>query len=165
MFQHVQAGTFFGLLVNDSIEFLSNLVQLSLNFLQARLPFLDGAAACLDSHFLGFDVRREFLQAGIEPRALLFELDFFRRKFFQAHNIALLLQIERVNFVTHACELLRGRKGVRLCAAHVVLLRDQLLLDRLHRITILLQCFAMLFEREVRRGELFSHHGEFFPGG
>ena len=124
LFEHVQARAFLGLLAYDSIKLLPDAIQLLLNLAQAGLPFLDRAPAGQHVELLRLHVGGEFLQTRFEARAFLFELNFLRRKFFQPHHVALLLQIQRVDLVAHLGELLRGGKGIRLRAAHRVLLGD-----------------------------------------
>ena len=84
---------------------------------QSLLPLLDGPALGLDAEFFRFHVGGEFLQAKLEASAFLLELDFLGGKFFQPDNIALFLQIERVDFVAHTAQLLRGSKRFTLRGA------------------------------------------------
>ena len=74
------------------------------------------------AEFFRFDIRRKFLQARFQPGAFFLKLNFFGGKFFQPNDVALLLQIERVDFVAHARELLRGGKSIRLRFAQGFLL-------------------------------------------
>src|SRR5439155_21582048 len=100
-------------------------------FAQALLSFLERIAPCLNALFFRFDVRCESAQALFQSRALLSELGLLCGELFQTDNIALLLQIEHVDFVADACELLGRGEDIRLRLAQRSLLSDQIVLDGL----------------------------------
>ena len=108
LLQHVEARTFFRLLLQKLIVFGGQLLQLRLQFAQPILPLFNRAAFGLCVQFFDFNACCEFLQVRFEPRAFLLKLDFFRGKFFKPDDIALLLQIERGDFVADARQILRG---------------------------------------------------------
>src|SRR5207245_6187853 len=58
--------------------------------------------------------RSKFLQPIFKAIALLFELYFFCRKFFQPNGVALLLEIKRGDFIAQAREVLAGGEGISL---------------------------------------------------
>ena len=77
-----------------------------LNVTQALLPLFDGAARGLGIQLLDFDGGRKFLEARLEAVALFLELNLFGGKFFETDHVALLLEVERVDLIAHARELL-----------------------------------------------------------
>ena len=63
-------------------------------------------AGALDFEFLGLGLARKFASTVLEPGALLLELDLLGGKFFEPDDVPLLWQIEGVDFVADAGELL-----------------------------------------------------------
>jgi hypothetical protein len=99
LLEQVQAGAFFGLLAQQLIEHLAGFAQLLLDLAQACLAFLESATAGLDVDLLRLEICLEFLQARFQSRFFLAELNLLRGEFFHPHQIALLLQIDLVDFV------------------------------------------------------------------
>ena len=147
LFEHVEAGFLFRLLLQLSVKHLRGFGDGLLDFPQTILSLLHRTAARLRAELLGFDVRGELVQPLFQPRAFLLQLDFLRGKLFQAHDVALFLQIERVDFVADARELLRAGKSIRLGLAQLLLLLDQLALDRAQSRLAGLQRLSMPLQR------------------
>src|SRR5260370_42614952 len=103
----------------------------------------------------GFDVRREFLQAGFEPAPFFFELDFLGGELFQPYDVALLLQVERGDFVAELRQLLREGKRVGLGLAQGFLLAAQLSLPCIPALAPRLQRPAMPVEGGIRRAQAY----------
>ena len=96
------------MLTQNIVKPLCDLRQLGLNFLQTRLALFDRAALRLHVEFFRFNVCGKFVQTCFQSSAFFFQLDFLSGKFFEANDVALLLHVERVDFVAHAGEVLRG---------------------------------------------------------
>ena len=132
-----------------------------LDFPQTILSLLHRTAARLRAELLGFDVRGELVQPLFQPRAFLLQLDFLRGKLFQAHDVALFLQIERIDFVADARELLGAGKSIRLGLVQLLLLLDQLALDRAQSLLAGLQCPSMPLQRTRGSGPPIRYRGQF----
>ncbi len=63
LLQHVEAGAFLGLVAEEAIELVRGEGKFLLDFAQALLAFLDGAALGLGVEFLGLDIRGELGEA------------------------------------------------------------------------------------------------------
>ena len=103
LLEHIQARTFLGLLAADIYPApASACVQFLLNFDAGASDVPPPCRA--ESARSAFPLPRSprIPATRFQPRALFFELNFFRRKFFQPDDVALLLQIERGDFVAHA---------------------------------------------------------------
>ena len=133
LFQDVQAGAFFGLLLQAAIEVLAELGEFLLRFRASRawrsstVPRRVWASSFSASTFAA-----NSRQAGFKPGAFLFKLDFFGGKFFEADDVALFLQIQRVDFIAGAASIAAPGKGVGLGLALGFLQLAQFLLDVLH---------------------------------
>ena len=114
--------------------------------------------------FAGLDVGSEFPQPGFQPGPLFFELDFFSGKFFQTHDVALLLQVQGRDFVAQPAQVLRGRKRIGLGLAEGFLALTQFLFDAPQRLLLGLKGLAMLRERGGRGGEVLIHRGQLLLG-
>ena len=104
------------------------------------------------------------LQAALQPAPLFFELNFLGRKFFEADDVALLLQIERRNLIAHAGQILRRGKSVRLGLAQSLLLLPQILFDFSQCSLSKRQRLAMPFERCLRRLPVAGNYSQFSFG-
>ena len=165
LFEHMQTGTFFGLLLQKFILRLRRGVQFALQLAEAILPLLHGAARGGDVQFFQLHTDGKFLQAGFEPDALFFELNFFRGKFFEANQVPLLGKVQRRELIAHAGQILRGgeRRGLRL--AQGFLLQAQAFLDFAEGILPGLQGFPVLRQRGFGGRQLFRDDGDLFLRG
>ena len=114
LFEHVETRPFLRLFLNQAIKPLRHPLDFLLNFLQPFLPLFGRATPGLGAPFVGLNGRVKFAQALFQSRAFLFELEFLRGQLFETDEVALLLQIERSDFIAHAAQLLRRRENVRL---------------------------------------------------
>ena len=124
----------------------------------------DGAAGRRDIQLFNFDARREFLQTHIQAGALHLQLDFFRRQFFEPHPVALLLQIERGDFISDSRQILRGGKRRRLGGAKLLLIFALAVFDLLQTLALGLQTLLVLFERHLGNGEPLRDGNQFTRG-
>ena len=128
------------------------LLQFVQQFAQAVLPLLDRTARRRDVQFFDFDARGEFLQTRFEPRAFFFKLHFFGGKFFEPDRVALLLQIERGDFVADARQILRGGKRSGLRVAQILLQPFQIIFNLRQRELFFLKRKFVFCERIFRFG-------------
>ena len=93
------------------------------------------------------------------------KLDFFRGQFFEPDDVALLLQIERGDFVADARQILRGGKrgGLRLAQRFLPLF--QIFFNFRQRPLLRLQRPAMLRERGFGPGQFFGDRRRFLLRG
>ena len=89
-----------------------------------------------------------------QARPLLLELDLLGGKLLQAHDVALLLQIERGDLIAHARQILRGGERIGLRLAQGFLLLAQLLFDLPQRVLPGGERLAVLFERGLGSGQV-----------
>ena len=150
------------MLTEETIQFLRRLIELLLNLAETLLAFLDRAALRLSVDLLALDIGGELGQPRFEPRPFLFQLNLLRRQLFEPHDVALLLQVERVDLVASAGELLHRGEGFRLRLPQRLGLTIRFRLDLLKRLTFFLKRGALLFERGVRGGETFGDAGQLF---
>ena len=129
------------------------------------MPLLDRAALGLRVQFLNLDARGEFVQARLQPGAFLLQLQFFGGKLFEPDAVALLLQIERGDFVADARQILRRGEGLGLRLAQRFLPLAQVFLNRVQHPLFLLQRQAMLQKRIFRSGQPLHHHLQFTGRG
>ena len=114
LLEQVQARFLFCLVPNQSVQRQGRGLHFLLKLLQPPLPLFNGTAPGLNVQLFRFDIRGKFAQPLLQPRALLFQLDFLGGKFFHSNHIALLLQIQRIHFVADPRELLGGGENLRL---------------------------------------------------
>ena len=139
LFEDVEPGLLLGLLADELVEFVPGRLEFLLKFAQTGLPFLDRAARGLDAELLRFDVDLEFREAGIEMRGLLLHLDLLGAELFQADDVALLLEVERVDLVPGAGKLLAVVERLGLGAAQGIGHAAEIRLDGLDVLTPFLQ--------------------------
>lgn len=129
LLENVNARPLLGLLLEHFVLLFAGQIQFVVDLDEAFLAIFDRAALSLRVEFLRFDIDRKLVQAGFQARALFFELNFFGGKFFKSDDIALLLQIQRSDFVARAAEILGRRKCVGLRNAQSFLLAAQIIFD------------------------------------
>ena len=147
LFQNIQPGALFRLLLEEALQFLLDVTELLRNLAQALLPFVNRGPLRLGIYSFNFHARGKFIQPRLESRPLFLQLNLFCRKLFQADHVPLLLQIERVEFIAPAADLLGHKEGFGLRATQFLLLRSQSFLDRLKGVTPGLQCLTALRQR------------------
>jgi len=158
-----QLGPFPGLLPQQAVQLRARLRQLILERAQPGLPLLDAPPLGLGMKFFRFDVGRKLLQPRFQARSLLLELNFLGREFFEPDHIALLLEVQRGDFVAHAGQILRRGEGLRLGLAQRFLRLAQLVLDLPQAPLFLLEGLAMPRHGTLRVFQVGRHRGQFLP--
>lgn len=165
LFEQAEFGADFGLTPGETVEFLAGALEFLLEFAEAGLAFLDGAAFGDDAGFFGFDVGLELDEALFETGAFLFELEFFGGEFFEADDVGLFLEVEGGEFVAEAAEGLSGGEGGGLGLAEGELAADEFLFDGGEGGAAFFEGGAEVGDAGLGGGEAFGDGGEFGLGG
>ena len=104
----MEAGADLGLAAGETFQLLAGGLELLVEFPQARLSFLDGAAFGDNAGLFGFDIRLELDDALFESGTFLFELDFLGGEFFEAGGLCLFLEVQGSHLVPDTAEILGG---------------------------------------------------------
>src|SRR6266436_3406789 len=94
LFENIQPGTLLRLLLENFILLFAREAEFVVDLRQPFLPLFNRSTLSLCIQLFRFNIYGKFMQPRLEPGALLLELDFFSRKFFQTDNVSLLLKIE-----------------------------------------------------------------------
>ena len=97
LFQHIEAGADFRLTPRQVVELHTRRIQCLLDLMETFLALLDGTPMGLSVEFAVLDMGSKFADPRLQMRSFLFELNFFRSQLFQANDITLFLQVQRID--------------------------------------------------------------------